>query len=147
MKKLTGLLAVITVLLCLSSCGADVLSIEDYEWKMRAVMNNNIPVSQTEGEIVIAVGEDDYVHPNAKIVDILLVAKDGLITVYDTTNNKTYSGTYKVQQKTPKGTDYEITIDGNTGYATVAPTEYYGGAEEPTLPINIAGYSLYFIPA
>jgi hypothetical protein len=49
-------------------------------------------------------------------------------------------------QKTPKGTDYEIIIDGVNGYATVAPTEYYAGSEIPTLPINIDGYSLYFIP-
>ena len=62
------------------------------------------------------------------------------------TNGKTYNGTYEVMQKTPKGTDYEIIIDGVTGYATVAPTEYYDGSEIPTLPINIDGYSLYFIP-
>ena len=88
----------------------------------------------------------NYIHPDAKIVDLFLTAKDGLITVNDITNNKTYGGSYKVQQKTPKGTDYEITIDGITGYATVAPTEYYDGSEEPTLPISIGGYSLYFIP-
>lgn len=46
-----------------------------------------------------------------------------------------------------KGTNYEITIDGLTGYAMVAPTEYYDGSEVPTLPINLGDYSLYFIPA
>lgn len=56
------------------------------------------------------------------------------------------NGTYEVMQKTPKGTDYEIIIDGVTGYATVSPTEYYDETEIPTLPINIDGYSLYFIP-
>ena len=49
-----------------------------------------------------------------------LTAKDGEITITDTTNGKTYNGTYEVRQKTPKGTDYEIIIDGVTGYATVA---------------------------
>ena len=147
MKKLMCLLTIITVSLGLASCGADVLSIEDYEWKMRAVMNNDINVSLNEDELVVAVGEVDDIHPNAQIVDLILVAKDGLITFTDATNNKKYSGTYKVQQKTPKGTDYEISINGITGYATVAPTEYYGGSEEPTLPISIGGYSLYFIPA
>ena len=75
-----------------------------------------------------------------------LTAKDGEITITDTTNGKTYNGTYEVMQKTPKGTDYEIIIDGVTGYATVSPTEYYDGSEIPTLPINIDGYSMYFIP-
>ena len=32
-------------------------------------------------------------------------------------SGKTYNGTYEVMQKTPKGTDYEIIIDGVTGYA------------------------------
>ncbi len=147
MKKLLCLLITSTILFSLTACNVDVLAIEDYEWKMRVVMNNDINISQNEDELVVAVGETDDIHPNAKIVDLILIAKDGLITVNDTTNNETYSGSYKVQQKTPKGTDYEITIDGITGYATVAPTEYYDGSEEPTLPISIGGYSLYFIPA
>ena len=131
----------------LSACNADVVAMEDYEWKMRTVMSNNIEVAQNEDQLVVAVGEADELYPDAKIVDLTLIAKDGEITITDATNNKTYSGTYKVQQKTPKGTDYEVTIDGVTGYATVAPTEYYDGSEVPTLPINLGDYSLYFIPA
>ena len=102
--------------------------------------------AQAPDELIIAVGEVDDLYPDAEIVDLTLTAKDGEITITDTTNGKTYSVTYKVMQKTPKGTDYEITIDGTTGYATVSPTEYYDGSEIPTLPINIDGYSLYFIP-
>lgn len=147
MKKILCLLITVIILFSLTACNVDVLAIEDYEWKMRAVMNNDINISQNEEELVVAVGETDDIHPDAKIVDLFLTAKDGLITVNDITNNKTYGGSYKVQQKTPKGTDYEIMIDGITGYATVAPTEYYDGSEEPTLPISIGGYSLYFIPA
>lgn len=147
MKKILCLLITVIILFTLTACNVDVLAIEDYEWKMRAVMNNDINISQNEEELVVAVGETDDIHPDAKIVDLFLTAKDGLITVNDITNNKTYNGSYKVQQKTPKGTDYEIMIDGITGYATVAPTEYYDGSKEPTLPISIGGYSLYFIPA
>ena len=130
----------------LSACGGDAVAIEDYEWKMRTVMSNDVEAAQIEDELVVAVGEEDDIHPNAKIVNIKLVAKDGTITITDATNNKTYRGTYKVQQKTPKGINYEVTIDGITGYATVAPTEYYDGSEVPTLPINLGEYSLYFIP-
>ena len=109
-------------------------------------MRNDIEAAQNEDELVVAVGEADELYPDAEIVDVTLVAKDGEITVTDTTNNKTYSGTYAVQQKTPDGTDYEVTIDGVSGYATVAPTEYYDNAEIPTLPINIGDYCIYFIP-
>lgn len=146
MRKIAILFMSLMLIFALSACGGDVVAIEDYEWKMGAVMRNDIEAAQNEDELVVAVGEEDDIHPNAKIVDLKLVAKDGSITITDATNNKTYSGTYKVQQKTPKGTDYEVTIDGIKGYATVAPTEYYDGSEVPTLPINLGEYSLYFTP-
>lgn len=129
-----------------SSCASETISIEDYEWKMRTVMSGNIETAQNEDSLIVAVGEPDELYPEAKIVDLTLIAKEGKITITDKTNNKTYTGTYKVQQKTPKGTDYEITINGQDGYATVAPTEYYDGSEVPTLPINLGEYSLYFVP-
>ena len=146
MKKIISLLLMLILVFTLSACNGDVVAIEDYEWKMGAVMRNDIEAAQNEDELVVAVGEEDDIHPNAKIVDLKLVAKDGSITITDATNKKTYSGTYKVQQKTPKGTDYEVTIDGIKGYATVAPTEYYDGSEVPTLPINLGEFSLYFTP-
>ena len=146
MKKIIFLFLILMSIFALSACNGDVVAIEDYEWKMGAVMRNDIEVAQNEDELVVAVGEEDDIHPNAKIVDLKLVANDGTITITDATNNKTYSGTYKVQRKTPKGTDYEVTIDGVKGYATVAPTEYYDGSEVPTLPINMGEYSLYFTP-
>ena len=131
-------IAVLTI--SLTACGANDMKIENYEWKMRMVMRNDTDLD------VPAVGEADVAHPEAKIVDLTLVAKDGKITITDVTNNKTYEGTYSVSGKNPKGTDYEITIDGITGYATVAPTEYSDGSKVPTLPINLGEYSLYFIP-
>ena len=146
MKNVLALFLLFVVVFSLSACNGDVVAIEDYEWKMGAVMRNDIEVAQNEDELVVAVGEEDDIHPNAKIVDLKLVANDGSITVTDATNNKSYSGTYKVQRKTPKGTDYEVTIDGVKGYATVAPTEYYDGSEVPTLPINLGDFSLYFTP-
>lgn len=146
MKKIISILIMLSFTFTLSACNSDQIAIEDYEWKMRTVMRNDIEAAQNEDELVVAVGEADELYPDAEIVDVTLTAKDGEITVTDTTNSKTYSGSYTVSQKTPDGTDYEVTIDGVTGYATVAPTEYYDGSEIPTLPINIGGYSVYFIP-
>lgn len=146
MKKILSMFLMTLMIFTLSACGGDVVAIEDYEWKMRTVMSNDMEAAQYQDELVIAVGEADELYPEAEIVDLTLTAKDGEITITDTTNGKTYSGTYEVMQKTPKGTDYELIIDGATGYAAVSPTEYYDGSEIPTLPINIDGYSLYFIP-
>lgn len=146
MKKIISIFLMLTFTFALSACNSDEFAIEDYEWKMRAVMRNDIEVAQNEDELVVAVGEADELYPDAEIVDLTLTAKDGEITVTDTTNNKTYNGTYTIMQKTPDGTDYEVIIDGVSGNATVAPTEYYNNQETPTLPINIDGYSVYFIP-
>ena len=94
--------------------------------------------------VVDAVGEDDPAHPEAKIIDMTLIAKDGKITITDHTDNKTYEGAYTVEQKTPAGTDYKVTIDEKEGYATVAMTTYADETEDPTLPINLGTHSIYF---
>ena len=140
MKKITSILLLVVMLtFALSACGMGKPKIEDYEWKMRTI-------GHVEGEQVVydAANEERSIHPEAKIIEMTLVAKDGKITITDVTNNKTYEGTYTVSGKNPEGTDYHITIDGKTGYATVAMTTYADGTEEPTLPMSLDGYSFYF---
>ena len=140
MKRTISTIILIAVLtITLSACGMGKVKIEDYEWRLRTVMHGE------DNQVVVdAVGEYDTAHPEAKIVEMTLVAKDGKITITDHTNNKIYEGTYTVEQKTPAGTDYKVTIDGKKGYATVAMTTYVDGTEEPTLPINLGTHSIYF---
>ena len=140
MKRTISTIILIAILtITLSACGMGKVKIEDYEWKMRTIMHGE------DNQVVVdAVGEDDPAHPEAKIIDMTLTVKDGKITITDHTNNKTYEGTYKVEQKTPAGTDYKVTIDGKEGYATVAMTTYADGTEESTLPINLGTHSIYF---
>lgn len=149
MKRTFYLIPLLIITLMLVACGTktETISIEDYAWKMRAVMKNDIEAAQNEDELVVAVGVNDELYPDAKIVDIVLNAKDEKISIVDNTNDKTYSGVYKLKEQTSKGSHYEITIDGKNGYATISPTEYYEGTEVPTLPINLGEYSIYFIPA
>lgn len=147
MKRVLFVIPVLILTLLLASCGTETVSIEDYEWKLQAVMKNDVEAAQDEDTLVIAVGETDELYPDAKIVDVVLTAKDEKITVVDSTNDKTYSGTYKETEKTPDGIIYEIVIDGKEGTATVSPTEHYEGTDVPTLPINMGEYSVYFIPA
>ena len=140
MKRIISIIILIaTLTIALSSCGMGKVKIEDYEWRMRTVMHGE------DNQVVVdAVGEDDPAHPEAKIIDMTLTAKEGKISITDNTNDKTYEGTYTVEQKTPAGTDYKVTIDGKEGYATVAMTTYADGTEEPTLPINLGTHSIYF---
>ena len=140
MKKIVSiLLLAVTLIFALSACGIGKPKIENYEWKMRTI-------THIEGEQLVydAVAEESTAHPEAKIIEMTLVAKDGKITITDVTNNKTYEGAYTVSGRNTEGADYNITIDGKTGYAGVAMTTYADGSEEPTLPISLDGYSMYF---
>ena len=140
MKKIVYiLLLAVTLIFALSACGMGKPKIEDYEWKMRTI-------AHIEGEQLVydAAAEESTTHPEAKIIEMTLVAKNGNITITDVTNGKTYEGTYTVSGRNPKGTDYQITIDGKSGYAGVAMTTYADGSEEPTLPISLDSYSMYF---
>ena len=140
MKKIISILFLLSIMLfALSACGMGKPKIEDYEWKMRTIMH-----AEDNQVIYDAAAEESSTHPEATIIEMTLVAKDGKITITDVTNGKTYEGTYTVSGKNPEGTDYHITIDGKSGYATVAMTTYADGTEEPTLPISLDGYSLYF---
>ena len=140
MKKIISLFLIVTALvLTLSACGGEKTNIESYTWTLRYAMHG-------EGEqlAVDAVDKADPAHPDAKIVSVTLTASNGKITVTDETNQKVYLGSYTVEGKSPKSTDYLVTLDGKSGYATVAMTTYADGTKEPTLPINLDGYALYF---
>ncbi len=140
MKKIVSiLLLAVTLIFALSACGMGKPKIEDYEWKMRFI--THIEDNQS---VYDAVEEESNTHTEAKIIEMKLVAKDGKIAITDVTNNKTYEGTYAVSGRNPKGTDYHITIDGKSGYAGVAMTTYADGREEPTLPVSLGEYSIYF---
>ena len=138
-KRIIFPVLALALLFSLFACGLGRVRIEDYKWKMRYVMH-----AENEQLIIDAASEEDSTHPEAKIIDITLSAKDGKITLLDGTNEKIYEGIYTVKQKTPAGTDYKITIDGKEGYATVAMTTYADGTQKPTLPINLGTYSIYF---
>lgn len=148
MTKFKFFLLLLVFSLMFSSCGTDKIEIEDYTWKMRAVMSNELDDGENldSDSLVLAVGESDALYPDAKIVDITLIAKNGEITLTDETNNKVYGGTYQVTKNTSNAIDYKIKLDGLSGYATVSATEYYSGTEIPTLPINFGEYSVYFCP-
>ena len=139
MKKTLSVVIALIVLLLLSSCTSERIKIEDRAWKMRYAMHG-----EDDKLIIDAVDKEDETHPEAKLTDITLTARDGKITITDSTNDKTYEGTYSVESRTLREINYKITIDGREGYATVAMTTYADGSEEPTLPINLGEYSLYF---
>ena len=72
MKKIVSiLLLAATLMFALSACGMGKPKIEDYEWKMRTI-------AHVEGEQLVydAAAKESTAHPEAKIIEMTLVAKD-----------------------------------------------------------------------
>ena len=137
MKK-AFFLIILLVLLLTSGCKSSP-AINDFSWKMSTIAS-----IENEQLNVIAVGDSNYAHPEAEVIDMTLIASDGKIILTDNTNSKTYEGTYFIDGKNLRSTSYKITIEGEDGYATVAMTTYLDGSKKPTLPISLGNYTIYF---
>ena len=150
MRKITVLVLTVLMILSMTACGINgkaVVNIESYEWKMRAVMKTGKEESDVpDDELVIAVGEQDELSPDAKVADIMLTAKNGEITLTDATNNKTFAGTYEMTEETSKSVTYAIIIDNIAGSATIKTEEHIGNRLTPTLPVELGDYTVYFLP-
>ena len=148
MKKIIIINLIVITTMLLSACGIKgkpIVYIESYEWKLQSVMNNNTEID--EDKLVVAVAEQDEFYPNAKVVDIMLIAQNGEITLTDVTNNKIYIGTYKMIEETSKSATYEIVIDDIEGSATITIAERLGNKLTLTLSINLGEYTVYFSPS
>lgn len=137
MKK-AGLLLVL--LLILTGCGSSkVPQIEDYTWVMTSVQ------SVEAGGQAVAYGErGSSTLETAKQIVLLCRAEEGSLTLIDQTNRKTYTGTYQISKDSPQGTIYEVTIEGQEGYAAAAMTTYQDGSQDPTLIFNLGDYAVNF---
>lgn len=143
-KAVLGVLS-LCLLLVLCACGSKKSSIEDYQWKMQLIQSNDIDAEQNADLSVIAVGTADDLHPYAPVVELILTAADGKLSLEDKTNQKEYEGSYLKQESTPDGIIYKVVVNGQEGYATVSTTKS-NGAETPTMPINLGDCSIYFVP-
>jgi len=82
MKKIVSiLLLAATLIFTLSACGMGKPKIEDYEWKMRCIMHG-----EDNQFVMDAMAEESSTYPEAKIIEMTLVAKDGKISITDVTN-------------------------------------------------------------
>ena len=151
MKKAFALILLVAMLLLtLVSCEIGKPGIEDYEWEM-------IMIKDSSSVVASIASTADF-----EATQMTLVANGGKFTVTDVTNNKTYQGTYKAKYKALKDMynvlkksegdvfkdadavleleDYEVTLDGKSGYANVSRFTDTNGC----LNIEIDGYSLFF---
>ena len=80
----------------------------------------------------------------AKQIELICEAENGDLTLTDKTNNRTYTGTYKLDETDPRSSIYEVVIDGKKGTAVVAMTTYHDGSQDPTFIMNLGDYAINF---
>lgn len=146
MKKKAAFIFILSLLLMFSTgcknVSIDSPDIEDNSWKMDSI----VYFDDTQYE-VLAVGESDSQDPETQVIDMILTASDGRITLTDNTNGTVYEGTYKGESSNSETTIYKIVLDGKEGYASVSSTIYADDTEVRTMPINLGNYAIYFFEA
>ena len=124
----------------LNSCGSnDIPKIETNVWAMSSIqsMDNN-------GEILIDGVDKNDLSDDATVLALTCLAQDGILTITDQTNNKSYMGTYKLDESNASSNIYSIVLDNHEGMAVVSLTTYQNGAETDTLIIRLQDYTLTF---
>ena len=93
MKKLSLFITAV-LLFFVSGCEfKNVPKIDEYRWLMFSIQN-----TQT-GEIVACGQNENVLSEDVKVLILICCAENGNLTFTDTTNSKTYTGTYKLSKK------------------------------------------------
>ena len=136
MKRILPLFLCIALLF--SACNTSELKSEDTIWYMSSVQSNS------DGAIV-AYGEHwNGTETNAVYLELFCAAKDGILTLTDRTNEKTYEGTYTLKNTELRSNVYEVTLNEESGLATCTLTTYHDSSQEPTLVLRLNSCSIYF---
>lgn len=140
--KRTKLLLLVMLFMMLFTVGCTkkvTPAVEDNTWLMSSVQS-----IEDNGKIIACSESLKDVFEDAVYMELVCMADNGALTIKDKTNNKTYSGTYKLAHSTYESTSYEITLNGSLGNAVVSYTVYENN-RQLTLIISIEDYAITFI--
>ena len=140
MKRILPILFAVGMIL-LAGCGSNRVSayrIEEKDWEIALVQ------SAADGT-VLAVGESwQEGFPEATQITLACTAKDGKLTL--TAPQQSWEGSYaRLDSGGAAAGIYTVTVGEQSGPAAVSVTTRQDGSEEPTLVMQLGGYSLYFI--
>lgn len=136
MKKI-GFFLVMIMLFVTGCNNSKVLRIDAYDWVMSSVQ------SMAEKGQVVAFGErGSSTLDTAKKVEFVCKAENGKLMLSDQTNDKNYTGTYKLSQTDSQSSICQVIVEGKEGMAVVSMTSYHNGKQEPTCIISLGDYSI-----
>lgn len=139
MKKIAMLLVLLVFFM--TGCSSRVPRIEDYSWVMTSVQSGE------DGQAVAYGESGSSTLDTAKKIDLYCRAADGELLLTDSTNQKTYTGTYEVYRSDPESMTYRVTIEGQDGLAVVGMTTFHDKSQAPTFIINMGEYAINFSAA
>ena len=140
MKQILPILFAVGMIL-LAGCGSNRVSayrIEEKDWEIALVQ------SAADGT-ALAVGDSwQEGFPEATQITLACAAKEGKLTLTDPQQSR--EGSYARQDSSGvEAGIYTVTVGEQSGPAAVSVTTRQDGSEEPTLVMQLGGYSLYFI--
>ncbi len=141
MKRIIYLVMMICMI-GITGCSLDMKEIEDYPWKLNIIQT-------TEQGKVIYYSEANTIDgketwPEARIMELVVNAKEDKIIITDTLNDIDYEGTYYKADNTGTAICYRLEFGGKDCIAEVSYTNEINGKKYPTLVISNSEYILYF---
>lgn len=152
MKKIIiPIIAVIMLILSslLCACTNSNVNIENTNWQLQVAIRANI--ENQESEIIARNNTWATEDTNIPVVDVVLVAKDGNITISDTANtNNSFVGNYnKVDVIGIETVIYKVTVNELSGNINVSLTKHNDGSKIKSLVLTLLKediqYTLNFI--
>ena len=142
-KKIISLFIVSTLLMVMAGCQNTNIAVENYEWKMNVIQSY-----ENYGKIIACEeSEKGKLENNGEgvaVIDMIMTAKDGVLTITDITNDKKYTGKYTKKESKAESTLYSVTMNGKEWNAVLSFTKYYEGGDKATLIISNSDYSIQF---
>lgn len=139
LSKISSFVLSAIILLVLVGCSnSTAVYIGGYEWEI-----STIQVGE-DGAVIACSKENKMTYDSAVEREMSCTAKDGVLTLTDTTNGNIYEGTYEQAESSKETTICEITLVEESGNAVSSMTVYQNDTKVPTLIISIADYVLTF---
>ncbi len=116
---------------------------ENYSWTFVKALHNGKCIHYAANDPSINTSHKNYAE--ATPIDVVCSIANGTITIADRTNNKTYTGTYSVDQSSSDGTQFSVKFNDVEGKAFTSSDASHGHAETgASMTITINYYILSF---
>lgn len=148
MKKAIVIALAVTILSgALCACADPKISIDVTDWRLQVAQKVNVKDQEIE---VIARGDDWIVEDmTVPVVDVLLIAKEGKITITDNGDSDDTFGTYQSAEAVSRDTVlYEVTVNDLFGSATVSVIKLDNGEDKALILTLFDGdiqYTMNFV--